>query len=33
MNWTLLIVDDEYWIRYKLMHQYDWMALGIGSIL
>lgn len=33
MNWTLLIVDDEYWIRYKLAHQYDWAALGIGRIL
>lgn len=33
MNWTLLIVDDEYWIRHKLVHQYDWAALGFDRIL
>lgn len=29
---TLLIVDDEYWIRHKLIHQYDWARFGVSQI-
>lgn len=30
---TLLVIDDEYWIRYKLVHQFDWARFGILTIL
>lgn len=30
---TLLIVDDEYWIRYKLVTKYDWNRFGFTHIL
>lgn len=30
---TLLIVDDEYWIRYKLVTRYDWARFGFTHIL
>ena len=30
---TLLIVDDEYWIRYKLANRFDWAQFEIGRIL
>lgn len=30
---TLLIVDDEYWIRYKLVNRFDWAQFDIGKIL
>ena len=30
---TLLIVDDEYWIRYKLANRFDWAQFEIGKIL
>lgn len=30
---TLLIVDDEYWIRYKLINRFDWAQFDIGKIL
>lgn len=33
MNLTLLIVDDEVWIRTNLMHHYDWAQFGITRVL
>ena len=30
---TLLIVDDEIWIRRKLMHRFDWARFGIDRLL
>ena len=30
---TLLIVDDEYWIRYKIINRFDWAQFDIGKIL
>ncbi len=33
MNFTLLIVDDEYWARYKLVHQYRWDKVHVDRIL
>ena len=30
---TLLIVDDEPWIRHKLIHRFDWKRFGIERLL
>ncbi|MDL2206000.1 helix-turn-helix domain-containing protein [Eubacteriales bacterium OttesenSCG-928-N13] len=30
---TLLVVDDEYWIRQHLMTAYDWAQFGVDRIL
>ena len=30
---TLLIVDDEKWIRHKLVHHFDWKRFGIDRLL
>lgn len=30
---TLLIVDDEPWIRHKLTHRFDWKRFGIDRLL
>ena len=30
---TLLIVDDEPWIRHKLVHRFDWKRFGIDCLL
>lgn len=30
---TLLIVDDEYWILYNLVNQYDWNQFNISTVL
>ena len=29
----LLIVEDEYWTRYKLVHQHRWEEMGISRVL
>lgn len=29
----LLIVEDEYWTRYKLVHQHYWEGMGISRVL
>ena len=30
---TLLVVDDEIWIRHKLIHRFDWNRFGIDRLL